>query len=72
LHPAIAAGNRQPAVHENLACAYAQVGRPDEALTALETAVANGYTGAREMAEDADLAPLRGEARFQALLQKLR
>ncbi|HEX5385859.1 MAG TPA: protein kinase [Gemmatimonadales bacterium] len=55
----------------NVGCVYAKLDRNDEALDCLERAVQNGF-GHREWIEnDSDLAGLKGEGRFQALLSKL-
>jgi Flp pilus assembly protein TadD len=71
---AIAAGERAAKLPEgrvdalvNLACLYTRAGRRADALTALEHAVAAGLTERRKLDDD-DLAPLRGEPRFQKLL----
>jgi putative intracellular protease/amidase len=71
---AIAAGERAAKLPEgridalvNLACLYTRAGRRADALAALEQAVAAGLTERRKLADD-DLAPLRGEPRFQKLL----
>ena len=53
----------------NLACGYARLGRKDDALRQLDMAVENG--GGRDMANDEDLVSLRGEARFQALVERV-
>jgi dienelactone hydrolase len=55
----------------NLAIAYAHLGRRDEAFTRLDEAVAQGITARSQYADDEDLAPLRGDARFAALLARL-
>ncbi len=55
----------------NRACALARLGKTDEALGALELAVSSGYDALGTLYNDADLAPLRGEERFQALLDRL-
>jgi tetratricopeptide (TPR) repeat protein len=52
----------------NLACGYARLGRKDDALRSLETAVNEG--GGSDMASDPDLESLRGESRFQALVAR--
>lgn len=57
----------QPAVLVDLARALTQLGRTGEALTDLERAVAIG-TDRQALGRDPLLAPLREEARFQALL----
>ena len=63
---------RDAVVRYNLACSLA-LARPDEpalALDELERAVALGYRDAARMAEDPDLASLRGHPRFAALARK--
>lgn len=52
----------------NLACAYAATGRRSEAITALEGAVAAGFTNIGHAAMDPDLATLRDDARFKKLV----
>src|SRR5262249_34090335 len=71
LERAIAAGASAPVVRYNLACAYAQLGRADDALGALEAAVAAGWADAKTMREGTDPASLRGKPRFEALLARL-
>lgn len=60
-----------PTAHYNLACSLALLGRPDEALDALERAVELGYDDAEFLQEDDDLASLRGEERFRRLVRRL-
>jgi Flp pilus assembly protein TadD len=60
-----------PTVHYNLACSLALLGRKEEALDALEAAVANGYDDVEHLLADEDLALLREERRFRGLAQKL-
>ena len=60
-----------PTVHYNLACSLALLGTKDEALDVLERAVELGYCDPQFMLQDDDLAALRGEARFQALVRRL-
>lgn len=55
----------------NLACAYALQGKKDDALRALEEAVASGFDVRWHLANDPDLASIRGEARFQEILASL-
>jgi len=55
----------------NTACFFAIQGEPEEALTCLEKAVQLGY-GLREWIEnDSDFASLRGNQRFQAIVQRM-
>jgi len=58
--------------HYNLACALAQRGTPDAALDELEKAVEFGFRDADGIAQDGDLARLRGTPRFAALVEKTR
>jgi predicted esterase len=52
----------------DLACARARSGDRGRALDALEEAVARGFADRDHMAADEDLASLRGQPRFEALL----
>jgi len=56
-------------VDYNRACALARLERKNDALDALERAVANGYDAAGALLNDADLQVLRGEDRFQKLIE---
>ena len=68
---ALAMDSEDPAVLYNVGCGFANAGEKEEALACIEKAVQNGF-GHREWLEnDSDLDPLRGEARFQALLRQL-
>ena len=60
-----------PTAHYNLACSYALCGRREEALDALETAERLGYADRGHLLADEDLASLRSEPRFQALVARL-
>jgi len=55
----------------NLACAYALQGKKDDALTALEQAVAAGFRSRGQIESDDDLASIRGEARFRKVVTSL-
>jgi putative intracellular protease/amidase len=55
----------------NLACAYALQGKKDDALTALEQAVAAGFKSKGLLESDEDLASIRGEARFRKVVTSL-
>jgi len=57
--------------HYNLACSLALAGRKAASLASLARAVALGYDDAAWMAKDADLACLKNEPAFLALLAKL-
>jgi serine/threonine protein kinase/Flp pilus assembly protein TadD len=61
----------EPSVLYNVACAYALLGEIDTALDCLEKAVGQG-SGYREWIEnDPDFASLRGNPRFQTLVERL-
>jgi adenylate cyclase len=63
----------EPYVHYNAACVLAQLGQVEEALTALEGGTENGRLCRPSWVEhDEDLASLRGNPRFEALLAKMR
>jgi hypothetical protein len=55
----------------NLACAQARQGKTDAALTSLATAVEKGFRQAALLREDADLASLRGEDRYRAIVRSV-
>jgi tetratricopeptide (TPR) repeat protein len=52
----------------NLACSYALAGQPAEALAALSRALAAGFNDLGLLRTDPDLATLRGDPRFAALV----
>ena len=60
-----------PTARYNLGCSYAMLGRIEEALSTLKEAVDLGYRDGDLMREDEDLAKLRGEPRFEELLDGL-
>jgi tetratricopeptide (TPR) repeat protein len=68
----IAIGPKNPAVLYNLACSLSLVGRRDDSLTILSLAVRLGYADHRHAARDGDLAGIRDDARFPALLRRMR
>jgi hypothetical protein len=51
----------------NAACSLAQLGKTDEGLEWLERAVSAGFDDAKAIHEDADLAPLREDGRFERI-----
>lgn len=61
-----------PNVLYNLACSLALTGRADEAFRTLDRAILHGYEDAEHLAADLDLAALRADPRFEALLKTLR
>jgi len=55
--------------HYNLACCHARLNERDEAFSALERAIARGFRKWDLLRDDADLTLLRGDARFEAILE---
>ncbi|NLB59844.1 MAG: hypothetical protein GX806_02010 [Lentisphaerae bacterium] len=62
---------QEAVVWYNLACSYARLASKDQALAALARAIDLGYRDHGWMRKDADLASLRADRRFMALLQRL-
>lgn len=58
--------------HYNLACSLALTGALREAVTVLEQAIVLGYADAEQLDSDPDLAALRGDPGFRALVERLR
>ncbi len=56
--------------HYNLACSYALLKRPEQALKTLRRAVELGYRDFRYMREDRDLDAIRHDPRFRQLLRE--
>jgi non-specific serine/threonine protein kinase/serine/threonine-protein kinase len=54
----------------DLACYHALTGNPEEAIRHLERAVELGHDDFDQMASDWDLRSLRGDPRFDALLER--
>jgi tetratricopeptide (TPR) repeat protein len=61
-----------PGVWYRLAQAWSRAGSKKRAIDALERAVENGFKDAARLESDPDLEPLRGEAGFGSLLEKIR
>jgi len=61
----------EPTVLYNLACSLSLTGALDEAFDTLGRSLDAGYDDAAFLREDEDLAPLRADPRFQALLDRL-
>lgn len=59
-----------PLAHYNLACSYALLKRPEQAIKTLRRAVELGYRDFRYMREDRDLDSIRHDSRFRKLLQE--
>jgi tetratricopeptide (TPR) repeat protein len=61
---------RDHLAHYNLACSYALLKRPDQALKSLRRAIELGYRDFRYMREDHDLDSIRHDPRFRQLLRE--
>src|SRR3984893_11687772 len=59
-----------PLAHYNLACSYALLKRPEQAIKTLRRAVELGYRDFRYMREDHDLDSIRHDMRFRQLLRE--
>lgn len=68
---ALDADRDEPAIMYNVACTYSLLGDNDGAIELLERAIEQGYGHRAWLAHDPDLAPLRDDPRFQALLERL-
>lgn len=60
-----------PHIAYNVACAHAQAGRLDEAMSWLERAAAAGYDDVKTLATDPNLEPLRDQPEFARLYSQL-
>jgi predicted esterase len=61
---------KDPGAQYNLACARARLGKAEQALAALEQAVSLGFADSRHIGTDPDLAALRKQPRFDAIVQR--
>lgn len=68
---ALQAGADEPMVHYNAACTFAVLGEHPRAIKLLEHAVDLGWGDRAWMENDSDLASLRDNPRFEALLGRL-
>ncbi len=55
-----------------LACTFARLGKPDQALEALARAAYGGFTDVEHARADEDLASLRAHPKFETLLSEMR
>ena len=62
---------REPLYYYNLACTHSLLGHIDPAFQALSRAVQLGYDKVEHLIEDPDLANLKSDGRYDALLRKL-
>jgi tetratricopeptide (TPR) repeat protein len=56
-------------VHYNLACSLALLGQNEGAIKALRKALRRGFNDFKHLKEDPDLAGMRGDPEFEALLE---
>jgi hypothetical protein len=56
----------------NLACAYASLKRPDDAVAELSEAVKAGFAQPEQIATDSDLQAVRGNPRFATFVEQAR
>lgn len=68
----VAARPADPTAHYNLACRYALLKEPEQALTSLRKAVELGYRDFRFMEQDRDLDSIRKDPRFRQLVREYR
>jgi serine/threonine protein kinase/Flp pilus assembly protein TadD len=68
---AIATDPDDPMLLYNVACNYAQLGRVDDALNALEQSIDRGFGDKPWVEHDSDLDSLRDMPRFKALLERM-
>ena len=61
---------QDPLAHYNLACSYALLKKPEQALKVLRRAVELGYRDFRYMRDDRDLDSIRHDPRFRQLLRE--
>ncbi len=61
----------EPTVLYNVACVYSLLGRHEAAVDCLEKAVTNGFAHREWIENDSDLAPLRQDDRYRALLDRM-
>ena len=62
---------KRPEAHYNLACVLARLHRHDDALSALDEAVARGWRDRAHLVLDPDLEVIRTDTRFEALLGRI-
>jgi tetratricopeptide (TPR) repeat protein len=61
-----------PIVHYNLACSYSLLGAKDDGIRSLGRAIELGYDDLEHLEGDRDLDAIRGDARFEDLVKKIR
>jgi tetratricopeptide (TPR) repeat protein len=61
---------KDPLAHYNLACSFALLKQPDQALRILRKAIELGYRDFRYMREDHDLDSIRHDPRYRQLMRE--
>lgn len=72
LETAAKLGHANDHVYYNLACGYSLLGKTELAMDHLQKAVTAGFRDKNQLQTDEDLASLRGDARFQEILAKMK
>lgn len=60
----------EPGIYYDQACLYARMGRSDDAVNALGSALEHGYRNLRHINDDDDLDPVRNIPEFKSLMEK--
>jgi adenylate cyclase len=68
---ALEADPDEPSILYNVGCMYSLMGDKDRAITLIDEAVRKGFGYRAWLEQDGDLDPLRGDRRFQAVLDRL-
>lgn len=68
---AIGAGTSKRTAYYNMACVYSLSEQTDKAFEMLDKAIEAGFSNRQTFETYTDLAPIRSDARFQILLDRL-
>lgn len=68
---ALAIDPDEPLILYNSACVYISLGKTDEAIACLDSAVGRGFLSKDWFDNDSDLDPIRDDPRFEALMERL-
>jgi hypothetical protein len=68
---ALALDSEDPALLYNVACTFSQIGKLEDAIDVLERAANKGFGQKEWIENDPDFALLRGNPRFEAILQAM-
>jgi adenylate cyclase len=61
-----------PGTLYNVACFFSLSGKADKAIDCIERALKNGFAHKEWIEHDSDLDPVRKDARFQSLLERMK